>query len=662
MAQCRDAGWQMSNRDAWQGAHAFVVMPFGIKEGIDFNAVYDDLVFPAIEQAGLEPFRADKEQRAGDIRTDMFQELLLADLVVADLSIDNPNAWYELGVRHALRSRGIVQIQSARDYMPFDVAVDRALSYSTKDGVPDPDTLDADRNALAAMISETMGAWHNRKVSPVYSLLPDLDEPSWERLRVSGSSEFWDLQTAWKRRLEVARRQNKPGDVLVLADEAPTWVTRLDARRAAGDALQALGQYDLALEQYDLALAISPTNKQTRSQKGVVLGRLGRRAEAQEWADMLLKDYPDDAEIWSRRGRVDKDSWLDGWIHIDESATERREAALDGVGDLDEAISSYTTAYVRDPSHYYSGINALTLRQLLEHLEPGSVDEDEMTLIEGGVRWDIEAAIRKDPRGYFAKASFAELTIHGGDLKAVRAAFRQAIAADDADWFSFDSTQQTLKAFQLLDYQTECVDVALGVLGRAIATVTGPEVPRMVVLFSGHMVDAPDRSTPRFPAAQVPVAAEAINAKLGELGVGEDDLGICGGASGGDILFAEACLARGARVELRLSFEEPEFIRRSVQPAGDEWRDRYYALAGNERVSMLIMPDELGEPPKGVDSFERTNIWHLYTAVAYGVERLRFVALWDGAPGDGFGGTEDMVRRVEGYSGQVHRILTTDLW
>jgi hypothetical protein len=56
---------------------------------------------------------AHSDSRAGDIRTDMFQELLLADLVVVDLSIDNPNVWYELGVRHALRP-GVAQHQTER--------------------------------------------------------------------------------------------------------------------------------------------------------------------------------------------------------------------------------------------------------------------------------------------------------------------------------------------------------------------------------------------------------------------------------------------------------------------------------------------------------------------------------------------------------------------
>jgi hypothetical protein len=77
-------------------------MPFGVKLGpnrqpIDFNRVYQEYIVPALDIAGLEAFRADEEIRAGDIRTDMFQELLVADLVIADLTIDNPNVWYELG-------------------------------------------------------------------------------------------------------------------------------------------------------------------------------------------------------------------------------------------------------------------------------------------------------------------------------------------------------------------------------------------------------------------------------------------------------------------------------------------------------------------------------------------------------------------------------------
>jgi hypothetical protein len=58
--------------------------------------------------------------------------------------------------------------------------------------------------------------------------------------------------------------------------------------------------------------------------------------------------------------------------------------------------------------------------------------------------------------------------------------------------------------------------------------------PRKVMLFSGHMIDAPDRQKPRFPANKEAVAANAIAAALKELGASAGDLSICGGACGGD--------------------------------------------------------------------------------------------------------------------------------
>ena len=121
--------------------HVFVAMPYGHKQDIDFDAVYAEYLKPALEGAGFEVFRADEERRAGDIRADMFQELLLADLVVVDLTLDNPNVWYELGVRHALRARGVLLIQSERDFQPFDIYTERKLHYHLKDGRPDPQHL-----------------------------------------------------------------------------------------------------------------------------------------------------------------------------------------------------------------------------------------------------------------------------------------------------------------------------------------------------------------------------------------------------------------------------------------------------------------------------------------------------------------------------------------
>jgi hypothetical protein len=216
-------------------------MPYGIKEEIDFNRVYGDLIKPSLERAGFEVFRADEEMRAGDLRTDLFQELLMANLVVVDLSIDNPDVWYELGVRHALRERGVIGISCRRDHMPFEVHTDGALRYHIKDGAPNTALLEDDKEALARVATETINSGYDRKSSPVYHLLPYLKEPHFKLLQVEGAKEFW----SWATRLDIARKGNRPGDILVLAEEAPNRDFRSEAYRTAGNALRFLGQYTL---------------------------------------------------------------------------------------------------------------------------------------------------------------------------------------------------------------------------------------------------------------------------------------------------------------------------------------------------------------------------------------------------------------------------------
>src|SRR5215218_10418766 len=89
----------------------FVVMGFGIKTDyatgrkLDLNKSYRLLIKPVVEEKGLECVRADEILHSGTIDLPMYRELLEADVVIADLSTANVNAFYELGIRHALRPR-----------------------------------------------------------------------------------------------------------------------------------------------------------------------------------------------------------------------------------------------------------------------------------------------------------------------------------------------------------------------------------------------------------------------------------------------------------------------------------------------------------------------------------------------------------------------------
>ena len=180
---------------------------------------------------------------------------------------------------------------------------------------------------------------------------------------------------------------------------------------------------------------------------------------------------------------------------------------------------------------------------------------------------------------------------------------------------------------------------------------TRPQPPQKVVLFSGHMIDAPGRGKPRFPPDKEPIAATAIAGALADIDVGPGDLCICGGACGGDLLFAEAALARCARLELYIPFEEPTFLEKSV-----DFADKRLARAILRRqgaAALHVAPRELGPPPEGEDPYERNNRWMLDAALRFGADKVDFVCLWNGEGGDGPGGTRHMMEEVRNKGGRT---------
>jgi hypothetical protein len=186
------------------------------------------------------------------------------------------------------------------------------------------------------------------------------------------------------------------------------------------------------------------------------------------------------------------------------------------------------------------------------------------------------------------------------------------------------------------------------------------EPPRKVALFSGHMIDAPGRAKPRFPPEREPIAAAAIAAALADLQIGAQDLCICGGACGGDLLFAEAGLVRSAKLELYIPFDEATFLQKSVDFANRDWRARYFAAKA--RATLHVLPQERGPTPEGEDPYERNNLWMLSAASRFGADRIDFVSLWNGQQGDGPGGAQHMMDVVRKAGGRVHWLDTTKLW
>src|SRR6186997_2505853 len=107
---------------------AFIIRPFGTKAGVDFDAIEEKLIQPALAQIGVAGSTTTEIVEQGNIREDMFRLLVCADLVIADISIHNANVFYELGIRHGVRPNAtfLLRAKSDRKY-PFDLQTDRYL-------------------------------------------------------------------------------------------------------------------------------------------------------------------------------------------------------------------------------------------------------------------------------------------------------------------------------------------------------------------------------------------------------------------------------------------------------------------------------------------------------------------------------------------------------
>ena len=158
----------------------FVLMPFGKKMDAagrvtNFDAVYARIIAPAVEHSGLEPIRADEEKIGGTIHKPMFERLMLCHYAVADITGANPNVFYELGIRHAMRPRSTVIVFAEGTVLPFDIALVRGLAYKT-DGAGEPVDAETTLRQIADQLQSARGNPFDD--SPIFQLVEGV--PRWE--------------------------------------------------------------------------------------------------------------------------------------------------------------------------------------------------------------------------------------------------------------------------------------------------------------------------------------------------------------------------------------------------------------------------------------------------------------------------------------------------
>ena len=401
----------------------FVLMPFGKKPDaagsvIDFDAVYQDLIAPAIEAAGLESLRADEEMTGGIIHKPMFERLILCEYAVADLTTANANVFYELGLRHAVRPWSTALIFAEGSRLPFDVGLLRGLPYQLgADGRPSD--IPKDKQALVARLVEARESSVNEPVtdSPIFQLVEDFPEVAHTKTDIFRDRVHYCA--AIKERLIKARKEGLEALRAVEADIGPI------KDQEAGVIIDLFLSYRGAkgwTEMIQLVDKMSrplATTVMVQEQLAMALNRTGDGERAEQVLTELVQRRGPSSETYGLLGRVYKDRW--------EAAAKRKEKFL-ARGLLDKAITAYLQGFESDWRDAYPGINAVTLMELRE---PPDARRDDLIPV---VAYAVERRIAAGKPDYWDYATRLELAVLAKDEDKAAAALGDALAVVREKW------------------------------------------------------------------------------------------------------------------------------------------------------------------------------------------------------------------------------------
>jgi hypothetical protein len=155
----------------------FVITPIGEEDSEQrrhANMVLKNIIEPVVAELGLSARRADQIDRAGLITQQIFEYLAKARVCVADLSFNNPNAFYELGIRHMCKLP-TVQIIRKGDKIPFDVSQGRTIKIDMSDVYSVMDSVESAKKELKQHLRQALSSEYKGEDNPVNTYLPGVE-------------------------------------------------------------------------------------------------------------------------------------------------------------------------------------------------------------------------------------------------------------------------------------------------------------------------------------------------------------------------------------------------------------------------------------------------------------------------------------------------------
>jgi hypothetical protein len=631
---------------------AFIVRPFGEKKFgkdqvvVNFDDVEKDLIEPALRDLNIEGRTTAEILESGNIRNDMFQRLLVSDLVIADLTVHNANVFYELGIRHALRDKRTFLIYSriGDEKLPFDLQTDRYLAYDHKEpkkSLP----------AFVAGLRRTLAS--DDKDSPIFRLLP--------ALRSQDPGRFMVVPRDFREEVEQAENQKSAGLLALMAAEVTGLLWEREGLRLCARAQCRSNFLHAGRDTWTRVLRLDETDWEANLELGSLHQRLGDLPQS----DLALKGVLQSpaaepkhrAEAHALRGRNAVEYWR-RYVADAPVADKQRQALLSSR--LEDSYYEFQQAFEEDLRCYGFGIEALgrliiwtTLadrwKKVWEeaiHDTPEKATSHRATLSSEQTRLiaavELSLGIReKQPSATTdidLRIGRAQLTLlTSKKSERVRTAYQGV--KDIATPADLDDLRRFLRGFDDIDVLADNVAAA----SEVVADKSAPQAanPR-VLLYRGY-----GRGLLSRQGAMKSWIRAKIDAEVGKSGAA-NLLGIAAGCCGGDILFHEICQELKIPSSMHLPFTTEQFIPQFVQCEDPQWIDRFRVLATALPVFVLQPSPEMAKWLKDRDAYtfvHRWNSWMLSVARSTAAD-VTLIALCDESQAD-TEGVADLVQKAK---------------
>lgn len=680
------------------------------KVTIDFDALHECLIAPALARIPMVGQTTDAIMVAGNIREDMFHRLITADLVIADLTMHNANVFYELGIRQAFRDKHTFLIRSTLSDYPFDLQTDRYFAYDLID------LLDGGDQSVAKLANALRSTIVSYKAdSPVFKLVP--------KLEAEDRSRFITVPDEFREEVQRAHQLRLPEHLRMLAVECADSLWEIEGLRMVGRAQFESNFIDDAKVTWEQIANRYPDDIEANTTLSTVYQRRNDVPRSEQALARVSRmgslTANRQSQLRALNGRNLKAAWSKQWEHIDDD--EARQSAALKSPLLQRAYDAFEEAFKADLNNAYAGLNALTLLVIQTELaqklpdvwsriQRRSADGDaerqrrteRIAQLIAALELAVESERDRLRREGTVDPWFSLLNASVASIVSDQPEFVAQLYEDARHFAPVDSERSMCRALTVYQQlQIEGCDArnpvgGVGAIGknvdRALKVLACSDdegaicnEPQRILMFTGLRLNEasnPNNKRVGFPSECVDEAKKLIRKAIEDelagaqsSGVKKDAIvfGMAAAAHGGDLLFHEACHELHLPTRLCLALPRAEYVGRFVAPAGTDWIEKFSAVyrrvnekrnenrgkkcEGGQTWAINCFTDSNELPRWSQDRLNynvgrRNNLWMLQHAIVSANElgentEITLIAFYDGKSDGGFGGIAHLIEQAK---------------